>query len=95
MICIEIVELSKDICKVMEEKNKQIKMLVMCLCLCMVLWFSSIIVFIWYINQYDYVSYEQDGNGINIVGDNNKEITQNEREMMSNIRHLQITSLDI
>ena len=79
MIYIEIVELSKDICKVMEEKNKQIKMLVMCLCLCMVLWFASITVFIWYINQYDYVSYEyqQDGSGINIIGDNNKEVTNN------------------
>ena len=63
----------------MEQKNKQIKMLVMCLCLCMVLWFSSIIVFIWFINQYDYVSYEyeQDGNGINIIGDNNKEVINN------------------
>ena len=42
-----------------------------------VLWFATIGGFIWYLNQYDYESYEtvieaeQDGEGINIVGGGN------------------------
>ena len=27
--------------------------------------------FLWYLNQYDFESYEQDGSGVNIVGDGN------------------------
>ncbi len=27
--------------------------------------------FIWYLNQYDFTSYEQDGQGVNIIGDRN------------------------
>lgn len=28
-------------------------------------------IFIWYLNQYDFTSYEQDGEGINIIGSSN------------------------
>lgn len=27
--------------------------------------------FVWYLNQYDFTSYEQDGQGVNIIGDGN------------------------
>lgn len=27
--------------------------------------------FLWYLNQYDFTSYEQDGQGVNIIGDGN------------------------
>lgn len=27
--------------------------------------------FLWYLNQYDFASYQQDGEGVNIVGDGN------------------------
>lgn len=27
--------------------------------------------FLWYLNQYDFTSYEQDGEGVNIIGDSN------------------------
>lgn len=27
--------------------------------------------FVWYLNQYDFVSYDQDGQGVNIIGDEN------------------------
>ena len=26
--------------------------------------------FLWFINQYDFVSYSQDGSGLNVIGDN-------------------------
>ena len=34
----------------------------------------AIIIFalLWYIYQYDYVSYQQDGEGVNIIGDTNE-----------------------
>ena len=32
----------------------------------------SNLVWIWYINQYDYVSYDQDGEGVNIIGNSNE-----------------------
>ncbi len=32
----------------------------------------SNLVWIWYINQYDFVSYDQDGEGVNIIGDSNE-----------------------
>lgn len=28
-------------------------------------------IFVWYLNQYDFCSYEQDGEGVNIIGDRN------------------------
>lgn len=31
------------------------------------LWFSSIAGFVWYLNQYDYVSYQQDSEGYNNI----------------------------
>lgn len=33
--------------------------------------FGTAMVFLWYLDQYDFVSYQQDGEGINIVGDRN------------------------
>lgn len=54
------------------------------------LWIAIIIAFVtllvtnlawlWYINQYDFESYQQDGTGINIIGDNNSEVINNGTE---------------
>lgn len=32
---------------------------------------AVVYIFIWYLNQYDFVSYDQDGEGVNIIGDMN------------------------
>lgn len=57
------------------------------------LWITTIIlivsllicnaVWIWYINQYDFESYQQDGSGINIIGDSNSEVTNHGTESAS------------
>ena len=49
------------------------KRLITSLLVVVVLWFATIGMFVWYINQYDFsaISYEQDGEGINIIGDRN------------------------
>lgn len=33
--------------------------------------FGTVKAFLWYLDQYDFVSYQQDGEGVNIVGDRN------------------------
>ena len=53
-------------------KNKQIRGLMLIVCLLSVMWASSVLGFLWYLNQYDFVS--QDGCGINIIRDNNQEV---------------------
>lgn len=53
--------------------ERTIKRLIGAIIVVLLLWFSTIGMFIWYINQYDFsaISYEQDGEGINIIGDRN------------------------
>ena len=53
--------------------ERTIKRLISAIIVVLLLWFATIGMFIWYINQYDFsaISYEQDGEGINIIGDRN------------------------
>ena len=53
--------------------ERAMKRVVVALVAVIILWFATISMFIWYINQYDFsaISYEQDGEGINIIGDRN------------------------
>ena len=53
--------------------ERTIKRIIAALVVVIVLWFATIGLFIWYIIQYDLsaISYEQDGEGINIIGDRN------------------------
>lgn len=57
----------------MARQERTIKRLIAALFVVIALWFSTIGVFIWYLNQYDFESYEytQDGEGLNIIGDRN------------------------
>ena len=57
----------------MARQERTIKRLVVTLLAILVLWFATIGVFVWYLNQYDFESYtyEQDGQGVNIIGDRN------------------------
>ena len=55
-------------------KNRQVKALLLIICLISIMWASSVLGFLWYLNQYDFVS--QDGSSINIIGDNNREVGQ-------------------
>ena len=51
--------------------ERTIRRLFILLILIVLLWGATIGTFVWYINQYDYESYtyEQDGQGVNIMGD--------------------------
>ena len=53
--------------------ERTIKRLVLTLIFISALWFSTIGMFVWYLNQYDFESYtyQQDGEGLNIIGDRN------------------------
>ena len=53
--------------------ERTIKRLILTLVFVTVLWFSTIGMFVWYLNQYDFESYtyQQDGEGLNIIGDRN------------------------
>ena len=53
--------------------ERTLKRVITDLIIVLLLWFATIGMFIWYINQYDFsaISYEQDGEGINIIGDRN------------------------
>ena len=57
----------------MARNERTIRRLITTLIIVLVLWFSSIGIFVWYLNQYDFesYSYEQDGQGVNIIGDRN------------------------
>ena len=61
----------------MARAERTIKRLFILLIVTVCLWFCSIFAtvggFLWYINQYDFESYEytQDGEGLNIIGDGN------------------------
>lgn len=53
--------------------ERTIKRLVVALIVVIALWFCTIGMFVWYLNQYGFESYEytQDGEGLNIIGDRN------------------------
>lgn len=55
--------------------ERTIKRLIRTILVVLLLWFSTIIAFVWYLNQYDYTSesveYSQDGEGINVIGNEN------------------------
>ncbi len=47
--------------------KKQLKHWMIAFFTVLILWAGTIAGFIWYLNQYDFVSYEQDGNGNNYM----------------------------
>ena len=57
----------------MSRNERTIKRLIIALLSVVLLWFATIGIFVWYLNQYDFESYEytQDGQGLNIIGDRN------------------------
>jgi len=61
----------------MARNERTVKRLVIALLVVLVLWFSTIALFVWYLNQYDFegytetYEYNQDGRGLNIIGDSN------------------------
>ena len=57
----------------MAREERKYKKIVNILLAVLIMWFATIGIFIWYINQYDFtaIAYEQDGEGINIIGDRN------------------------
>ena len=57
----------------MARNERTTKRIITALIVVLLLWFTTIDMFIWYINQYDFsaISYQQDGEGINIIGDRN------------------------
>jgi hypothetical protein len=57
----------------MARMERTVKRLIIALFVVIALWFSTIGIFVWYLNQYDFESYEytQDGQGLNIIGDRN------------------------
>ena len=57
----------------MARNERTVKRLLVAFVVAIVLWFSTIGVFVWFLNQYDYASteYVQDGEGLNIIGDRN------------------------
>ena len=63
--------------------ERTIKRLINTVVAVLILWFATIAVFVWYLNQYDYssesVEYSQNGEGVNVIGDQNG-VTYNEPE---------------
>lgn len=57
----------------MARNERTIKRFVIALLVVVALWFSTIGIFVLFLNQYDYSSteYTQDGEGLNIIGDRN------------------------
>ena len=53
--------------------ERTVKRLLVAFIVVIALWFSTIGMFVWFLNQYDYASteYVQDGEGLNIIGDRN------------------------
>lgn len=62
--------------QLLKEKSKTNRLLIKCIVIICVLWAVSCLGFVYFISQYDFQTYEyaQDGNGINIIGDNNSEV---------------------
>jgi len=57
----------------MARMERTTKRLIIAMFVVIALWFSTIGMFVWYLNQYDFESYEytQDGEGLNIIGERN------------------------
>ena len=57
----------------MSRNERIVKRLIMALLISFALWFATIGLFVWYLNQYDFESYEytQNGRGVNVIGDSN------------------------
>lgn len=57
----------------MARNERTVKRIVIALLVVIILWFATVCTFVWYLNQYDFESYEytQDGEGVNIIGDGN------------------------
>ena len=58
----------ESVVMILDKANKRLVAIIAAL---VALWFSTIGLFVWYLNQYDFISYEQDGKGVNIIGDSN------------------------
>lgn len=71
----------------MGRAERIIKKLIIALIVAVVLIFASNGIWLWYISQYDFETYtydyEQDGQGVNVIGENN-EVTQYEPATESN-----------
>lgn len=68
--------------ELLEELKRQNKRLVVALFVVLILWATTIGGFVWYLNQYDFSSYEvnsQDGGNANFIG-NDGDITNGESE---------------
>lgn len=52
-------------------QERHIKRLWIALVVAMLVIALTVGVFVWYLNQYDFTSYDQDGQGVNIIGDMN------------------------
>lgn len=63
--------------QLLKEKSDTNRLLIKCIVAICVMWMLSCISFIYFISQYDFETYEytQDGSGVNIIGDNNSEVT--------------------
>ena len=55
----------------MERQERHIKRLWIALLIAVIACVAITVCYIWYLNQYDFASYQQDGEGVNIVGDSN------------------------
>ena len=66
--------------QMIRKKDKQIRGLIITISAIACMWLCSILGFLWYLNQYDFTDYSQDGSGINIIGDSNQEIKQWDKE---------------
>ena|GEM_PF-1235513 len=63
--------------EILQELKSTIKRLWIILIIILSLWTATIGGFVWYISQYDYIGYSQDGNGYNNVNVNNGGSVQN------------------
>lgn len=63
--------------EILQELKSTIKRLWIILIVILSLWAATIGGFVWYISQYDYIGYSQDGNGYNNVNVNNGGSVQN------------------
>jgi len=63
--------------EILQELKSTIKRLWIILIIILSLWATTIGGFVWYISQYDYIGYSQDGNGYNNVNVNNGGSVQN------------------
>ena len=57
----------------MARHERTIKRFIIVLIVIAIAWFATIGLFVWYLDQYDFIGteYVQDGQGVNIIGDRN------------------------